>query len=365
MGPGWTVSDGVWEHVPQNKRRKRDVPYPKYINYTYRAMSGLSSLQIAADAPISMTALDTSCDHTWKCLPKEIRQQLIIPPPNGPALWSLKDAVRADMYQKMSLQIYSDSTAKRYRFYEDLMKKQWVVWPIWVEDEWGMDYVTICWHALATAGAPKSFSRIAGFAIIDPRRHPNPNLKGKHITLNARSTRIEEQLRRFLVNGGYDVANMVRYDVRCSPMRIGEASSGERCFANVKELCSNICDWYYGGMNDERIVFTNLSRWVQPFQQRVEMTGINAWVLMASFEYNARLAVEALMPGERTEVTANGAKRLVYAYDLAAPFEEPAISAQDFLLTATPGFQAPKAAGANSNAPATPPGQGITCKTTL
>ncbi|KAI0599098.1 hypothetical protein F4775DRAFT_552894 [Biscogniauxia sp. FL1348] len=169
------------------------------------------------------------------------------------------------------------------------------------------------------------------------------------MTLDARTSRIEGLLRKFLLNGGYDVSGAVRYETRCSPMAIGEATSGERCFASVKEICGNICDWYYGGMADERLGFANLSQWVQPFQQRVEMTGINAWVLMASFDYNARLVVEALMPGERSEVTANGAKRLVYAYDLAAPFREPLIASYDYLLPPKGGYVQPTAAGSGSS----------------
>ncbi|KAI1499000.1 hypothetical protein F5X99DRAFT_391367 [Biscogniauxia marginata] len=341
MGPGWTVNDGLFHHVPQNKRRKRDVPYPRYVNHSYRSMYGLSTLQIAADAPISLCAMDTACDHIWKCLPQEVRRRLIIPPPNGPALWGTDEAARNEMYEKMGLAVYLDSIGQRYRFYEDLKRKQWVVWPIWVEDQWGMDYVTVCWYAEANPATPNVYDRLVGFTIIDPRRNPAAGLDGRHPVLDDRIQRIQSVLLGFLHRGGYDVNKTRRWDTLCSPMPLGEATSGERCFATVKQLCNNICDWFYEGMVNHTTGFTNLSQWVHPYQQRVEMTGINAWVLMATFDYNARVSVESILPNNRTMVTANGPKRMVVPYDLAAQFDDPPISSYDYLLPPNGQYASP------------------------
>lgn len=68
---------------------------------------------------------------------------------------------------------------------------------------------------------------------------------------------------------------------------------------------------------------------------RVEMTGINAFILMASLDFDARISVEAILPNTMTEVAADGVKKWVRNYDLAGPFEEPQIAADDFLLPPT------------------------------
>lgn len=82
--------------------------------------------------------------------------------------------------------------------------------------------------------------------------------------------------------------------------------------------------------NDSTI--TSMSQWVNPYQQRIEMTGICAWVLMATLDYNARISVEAILPNTRWDVAADGKKKYLYPYDLAGPFEEPPIASYDYLL---------------------------------
>lgn len=79
---------------------------------------------------------------------------------------------------------------------------------------------------------------------------------------------------------------------------------------------------------------TSTARWVNPFQQRVELTGICAWILMASLDYNARIAVEAILPDTRWDVTSNGEKKHLRPYDLAGSYTEPPIASHDYLLPA-------------------------------
>jgi hypothetical protein len=92
---------------------------------------------------------------------------------------------------------------------------------------------------------------------------------------------------------------------------------------------------------DHGTTFTSMRQWVNPFQQRVEMTGINAWVLMSTFDYNARIGVEAIQPNTLTEVAVDGKKKYLYPFDLAGPFREPPIAPYDYLLPASKEYTAP------------------------
>lgn len=174
MSHGWTVYDGTFNPIPRDKRHKRDVPYPSFIDHTFRSMNGLSSLQLSHQAPISLCALDTACDHVWKCMPGEVRRYLHIASPNGPALWSTNEKDRRAMYKKMDDKIYhlsikNDSGESEYRVYSDLKKRAWIIWPLWVEDEWGSDYVTVIWHLRAAPKKINVFNQLVSYAIIDPR----------------------------------------------------------------------------------------------------------------------------------------------------------------------------------------------------
>lgn len=93
---------------------------------------------------------------------------------------------------------------------------------------------------------------------------------------------------------------------------------------------------------DPASTLRNLSQWVNPFQQRVEMTGINAWLLMSTLDYNARIVVEALPVNTLTEVAADGDKKYLYNYDLAGPYEDPPLAAWDYMLPANNQFSPPQ-----------------------
>ncbi|KAI1333927.1 hypothetical protein F5Y15DRAFT_410034 [Xylariaceae sp. FL0016] len=328
MGPGWTVNDSTYDHVPQNKRRKRDVPFPSFINHTYRAMQGLSSLQLAHDAPISHCPMDIACDHIWKCLPITARRCLFIPPPNGPELWGECTKTRDAMYEKMDQDMYKvgEGASRIYRLYPDLKRRPWVIWPLWVEDQCGKDWVLVVWQRPV-------YDQLEAYAVIDPRRMPDQDDKPGGGVLNQRIEKIQERLEEFLKRGGFTIKKNSRRQTLCAPMGYEEATSGERCFFNVKSLSNRITNsWLVGGMGCHESVFAHLERWVNPYQMRVEMTGINAWVVMATFDYNARISVENILPNDPIEVVVDGEKKRLLPYDLAGPFDEPAIAGENYLL---------------------------------
>ncbi|KAI3322774.1 hypothetical protein HD806DRAFT_523078 [Xylariaceae sp. AK1471] len=347
MGHGWTVNDGTFDHVPLDKRRRRDVPYPSFVNHTYRSMNGLASLQLAHDAPINICAMDTAVEHIWKCMPGEARRYLYMPPPNGPALWGASDKSYKDMLEKMDQKVYhiiknEKTNESQYRCYLDLKKRPWVIWPIWVEDKWGSDWVTLIWHSRYTDEAGDRFDELVSYAIIDPRREPEADASGKHQPINGRLERIRTRLFELWDRAGFNRNNAQQMNVLCSPMPLNETTSGERCFAVVKDLINQIIDWYISGMEfNHSTTITSMRQWVNPFQQRIEMTGINAWILMSTFDYNARIAVEAIQPNTQTEVAVDGNRKYLYPYDLAGPYNDPPIAAYDYLIPANKQYTAP------------------------
>ncbi|KAI1736094.1 hypothetical protein F4680DRAFT_461365 [Xylaria scruposa] len=347
MSHGWTVTDGTYDPIPQDKRRKRDVPYPSYVNHTFRTRSALSSLQISRNAPIKAAALDIALDHLWKCMPQAVRRYLLIASPNGPDLWSADEAAKDAMYKTMEdkdyhLPVYQGSSEMNYRFFADITKRPWVILPIWVEDEWGSDWIIVIWFSQSLPEQPDYYNQLISYGIIDSRRSPTPDASGRHPPIQARLERVRYRLYEFWGKAGFNWDNASIMEVFSSPMPPDEATSGERSFAIVKSLISQIIDWFTTGMEfDPLTTIKSMPQWVNPYQHRVELTGINAWVLMASLDYNARITVEALLPNTRTEVAADGKKKFIYNYDLAGPFKEPPIASHDYNLPGNQDFKAP------------------------
>ncbi|KAI1810794.1 hypothetical protein GGS20DRAFT_579588 [Poronia punctata] len=341
MGHGWTINDGTFDYYPLDKRRKRDVPCPRFVVQTHRAMNSLSSLQLSRDAPISMCAMDMATSFLWKCLPKDVRNSVYIPPPNGPALWGTSEEAAQAMHQTMdqqrSLFVENPVTNEaQYRFYVDIKKRPWIIWPIWVEDEWGYDWVTVVWHSRRFEEAKAGPSgQLVAYAIIDPRRKPTPDASGKHEPVQSRLDRIRTRLHDIWRRAGYDTQQVEELKLLSNPTPTTETSSGERCYAAVKELGEQLVRWHVNGrVFCPKTTLANLSPWVSPFQMRIEMTGISAWSLMATFDYNARISVEAIQPNTRTEVVANGEKKYLYNYDLAGNPDEALIASPDYLISA-------------------------------
>ncbi|KAI0204365.1 hypothetical protein F4808DRAFT_456814 [Astrocystis sublimbata] len=346
MSHSWTITDRTYDPIPQDRRGIRDVPYPTYVDHSFRTRSALSSLQVARNAPIKPPALDVAFDHLWKCMPGEARRYMHIASPNGPELWG-SDLHAADaMFKTMQKKVYQTtehgSGKTIYRFYANITKRPWVILPIWVEDNWGSDWVIIVWFTLPDPEREDYYNQLLAYAIFDSRRSPEPDANGRHTPIPERMERIRWRLFQIWEEAGYDVSKAMIIEAFSSPMAFDEQSSGERSFATVKCLIKQIIDWYTGGMEFTREhTIKSMPQWVNPYQERIEMTGINAWTLMASLDYNARITVEAILPNTRTEVASDGDKKYIYNYDLAGPFEEQPIASYDYYLPSDKNYKAP------------------------
>ncbi|RYP45681.1 hypothetical protein DL768_008025 [Monosporascus sp. mg162] len=416
MGEGWTMSDQTYAQQPLKKRRKIDVPYPQFINHTFRSMNALSTLQIAHDAPISLSALDVTCEHLWKALHSDVRAQICVPPPNGPSLWSGDQVDINRMYEKMELPEYRNKESNEYLFYTQMKSRPWVIWPLWVEDDFGKDYVTVLLYSQPSdqSKKPAMFDQLVQYTIIDSRRasqatkRPNApaDEPAKYGFPKARTGRLDAALKNFLSHAGYDLSHVPERKTpvnappgpapaaqaptdtsgnvaggmedtlmgeasdsgdddastagndaginsnstavtssmtatHCSPMPPGECTSAERCFATVKEILERIVQWHLRNPDDKtrhREVFRHMRPWINPYQFRIEMAGIGAWVIMATLDYKARIAVEVIEDFD-FDTVADGIRKKTKLYDLAGPFEQPPMAPADWLLSEIPASE--------------------------
>ncbi|KAI0144434.1 hypothetical protein GGR57DRAFT_494881 [Xylariaceae sp. FL1272] len=343
MSHAWNLSDGTFNSIPVNKRAKANVPRPSYIHHTHRAANGLTNLQLAHDAPITHCAMDVAIEHVWNMLPDTLRRFVLMLPPNGPALWSTDEEHLDRMYEKMKHDEYqvADSMGnKQFMSYTQFKKRPWVIWPIWVEDQFGSDWVTIFWYSVPSQpseeGKAPVFDDITMYSIIDPRRETYGDGKGRHRPIQERAKRIAKRLHDLLTPGGFSMEHAEYKEILCPPMPQTEATSGERCYHVTKDLTRQLLEhWLIAGgqqpqYHDDTI--QHIAKWVNPYGERIEMTGINAWQLMASFDYNARIAVESISRNHRINIVADGKKKYLYNMNLAGPFGEQLIADYDYAL---------------------------------
>ncbi|KAI1459818.1 hypothetical protein F4805DRAFT_418765 [Annulohypoxylon moriforme] len=334
VGPGWTLNDGTYNHIRQTKRRKRDTPCPSYATQAFESMYGLTSLQLAHNAPITLCAMDIAVEHLWRCLPQEVQPLVEIVPPNGPELWSTDDNVAKEVYNRMDKDMARKKT-DTYKYYSNLKEKPWAIWPVWVEDEFGSDWVMIVWYSQESQPSSGVYDQLRAYNVYDPRRSLKPsknNQDGKCDIFFQRSSRIQTRLLEFLGRGGFNTEEAHWSNAKMCPMIAGEHTSGERVFAAVKDMLSYILDNYIEGVDfdPDKEYLPWLHRWINPYGSRIEMAGINAWVLMSTFDYNARIVVECLEPEMKTDIVVDGERRVIKPYALAGPYERPSIAEEDY-----------------------------------
>ncbi|KAI1393069.1 uncharacterized protein F4822DRAFT_149671 [Hypoxylon trugodes] len=345
---GWTVNDGTFIQVPLNRRREKDVPHPVNADLVERCTYGLSSLQVCRDAPITPAALDVACQHIRYCLPSNIQKSVRVVPPCGPDLWSQNTERAEAVYKMMQETDELDASGTQYWLYPELKKTPWTIWPLWVEDNHGKDFVLAVVYSIqdqalrGKEGPSVPFDQVIAINVYDPRRD-TWNDHGKYRTIGARQSWYRSAVLQFLGKGGYYIKEARWMHGEMSPMQLGESTSGERCFAAVKEILNKIMVLGNAYLDDRNRrtragIEWSLSRWVNPYQNRIEMAGICAWNLMAMFDYNARITVECVPPRAKQEVVVDGRRRLVKPEDLAGPPQHPILAELDYQISAPEGI---------------------------
>ncbi|KAI1770314.1 hypothetical protein F4818DRAFT_433661 [Hypoxylon cercidicola] len=334
VGDGWTLSDGTYNRVRDSRKKNRDVPQPTFVHLAFRAMNALSSLQLSRDAPITMATIDVTTSEMWNQLPPPVKDIVVVPSPSGPELWGPDDKMHAEMYNRMHTTPAARDKQGVYSFYGQVKGKPWVIWPIWVEDQWGKDFLVVAWHSYAAPESPGVYDRIGSYVIYDPRRNPQADADGKHGQIKERLDRINMRICQFFEQAKIDWRGANVYYGLCSPMGLDETSSGERCYATVKELLDTIVTTTF--IKKEEVppkhYWPALSRWVFPYSLRMEMTGMVAWLVMACHSFNARIAIECLEPKLGWEVVVDGKRRMLKPGDLTGPRRGPALTDEDYRL---------------------------------
>ncbi|KAI1764669.1 hypothetical protein GGR53DRAFT_492688 [Hypoxylon sp. FL1150] len=319
VGNGWTIGDGTFDRVRESRKAKKDIPYPRPVEDARQAVHALSSLQLSAEAPITPATLDCVSHALWSYQPEVIRRSVWIAPPAGPELWSADEEMRDEMYRRMAEEKLAFNERGEYHFVGELKEQPIVLWPIWVEDRWGKDWVLIAWYAQKSDPSIERYDSVRSYSIYDPRRSARPNQDGEHVPLIQRGLRIMRRLEYFFQVGNFKMDGCKPSTGWISPMAPDEISSGERCFAAIKNLLQIITDSAIAEKDWEGFpVFPPLSRWVYPYATRMEMTGLAAYLAVATHQWNARIAIECLEPHLGYQVVVDGELR-IFKPDALAP----------------------------------------------
>ncbi|KAI6082302.1 hypothetical protein F4821DRAFT_247553 [Hypoxylon rubiginosum] len=296
-------------------------------------MNALTSLQVSSEVPITLATMDITTNELWQYQCKAVQDKVFIPAPCGPELWSTNDEHVKEMYTRMAEDKLAFNNEGEYNLFAQFKGKPLILWPIWVEDRFGKDWVLIAWHAEESVASSGVYDWIKSYAIYDSRRIPDPDGKGaEHWPVFERGLNIQRRLEHMFSVARFKLDDdCIAKPGWCSPMAPDEVSSGERCFAAIKELLGIFTQNAIKQENWEGYPeFPRLSRWVFPYAVRVEMTGIAAWVLMATHQWNARIALECMEPNLGYQVVVDGDLRVFKPSAIFPSRPKPPFAAEDY-----------------------------------
>lgn len=375
MVDGWVFSDNTFGHQPLDQRTPAHTPCPSNPRNVYqleRALQGLSSLQLAHDAPVTPSAMDTVLEVLWQSQPYAVRAACRVLPPNGPDLWGLdvnkanlvlgelalgpeNDGRNVEFFTKLAFYDMDEERDARpdkrskgkgragLDLDDDEPLRYHVVWPILVEDEYGHDWVTLIWTQTMRRDTDRlkqetRYAQIQEFYIVDPR------LDGRIYASNFeqsrdRRDRILMRFESLLAN--LDATCVVTFAPGClvenengtrldsywyaPDMPSHEHTSGERCYAVVKQWMWRLTHAIFPHADDKAATQARSAvlRHVNPYFERMAMLGICAWVAMGSLSFWARVSIESLPEDHRIPLLVNGKPFSLIADELQGPAEEP------------------------------------------
>ncbi|KAK8103496.1 uncharacterized protein PG998_010529 [Apiospora kogelbergensis] len=291
-----------------------------------RASNGLANLQLAHNVPVNHAAMDTVIDALWESMHPALKPIVWNPPANGPDLWS-NDEAKAEATMKA----IEDISKKRecnddfHTWLCSISRMPVIIWPLWVEDEFGAHWVVVYWTS-EQRDNPKNPTEerryITDIRLLDPALD-YAYYTGGFRTHDARRRRITQRLHRLLrlfrrVYALEDVC-VLRWNARepglLQPangllrgyhanfyLEAGDAATGERVYAVVKQLLAGILDIARAPQYEEADRYWELPHYrylgqlthVDPALARMEMAGICAWKCMQAQDFRARIAVRPL-----------------------------------------------------------------------
>ncbi|KAI1857760.1 uncharacterized protein JN550_013096 [Neoarthrinium moseri] len=339
MTNAWILHDDTWAHIPYDYRTPENVPQPMKPQLLHQAHNGLSNLQLGHNHTICPVAMLWATRLLWsKMQPPEMAKDpqlsVFMMPPTGPEPWSQDRKIQNDFW-------HAESDEYRAKASVEICRGRIYIWPIFVVDDFGSDWVTLWWKQkewskeVAEADRHGCQGFVDCLAIIDPRLDSkwSSDAKPAASRFKERRDRIRLTLHEYLddygVYLGPEDSTLDKF-IYIASMGDEENTSGERCYAAIKTLLNRLAEAYavandtknksksdntayHATIESELSQITNpQDRVISPQLIRMEMTGLLAWSCLSHFDYNARIAIEHLPPGVKIPFQSTGGVELEY-----------------------------------------------------
>ncbi|KAK7961698.1 uncharacterized protein PG986_002523 [Apiospora aurea] len=297
-----------------------------------RASNGLANLQLSNSTRINKPTMDVVVETLKKSLPPDVRHQVYCAPAYGPDLWS-NDPVKYDAARDHLAGLANGKIdgGNDFRiFLRRISSAVHVVWPLWVEDEFGAHWVVLYWNTAISFRPQGMFAYIQELRLFDPALDYGYHTSG-HRDNYQRRERITNAFITFLnlfkrqwvlmaentqIGGlrwnhdrkGKMSENRLMHGFHATfKMDEGDHATGERCYSLIKQLLAGIVEQETALPADRyeshREHLGKLT-YVDPYLARMEMAGICAWQSMEAKDFKARIGVEDLPDACKTQFAA-------------------------------------------------------------
>ncbi|KAK8017000.1 hypothetical protein PG993_015189 [Apiospora rasikravindrae] len=311
-----------------------------------RASNGLANLQLHSTTRINKSTMDVVVETLWRRLPLSVRPNVYCAPAYGPDLWSnVPEKHEAAIDHLRGLSTGKIDGGNDFRvFLKRISTAVHVIWPLWVEDEFGAHWVVLYWNTALKRMTQGWFSYIQEIRLFDPALDYGYHTSGHQENFKRRE-RITYAFANFLsffrpiwaigdfgslrwipTAKGQKSENGLMHGFHASfKMDEGDHATGERCYSLIKQLLAGVVEAetarpidYYEPHREHLGKLTH----VDPYLARMEMAGICAWQSMEAKGFKARVTVADLPDALQTKFSAlthEGKKCYVKPEDLKSP----------------------------------------------
>ncbi|KAK6860710.1 hypothetical protein PG995_004346 [Apiospora arundinis] len=115
-----------------------------------QASNGLANLQLAHNIPVNHSAMEVVVNALWDHLPAAVQSTIFMSPPNGPDLWGSDDEAADAALREIEDVVQKSKASKDLAHWlRSISHLPSVIWPLWVEDEFGSHWVVLYWTSEA------------------------------------------------------------------------------------------------------------------------------------------------------------------------------------------------------------------------